>query len=114
MSDSSYILMSDFLQAFLPFEILKLRGKGISELEREMALKDCREMLEPNAGKSSDWQGGAELIHQLPTSARAMSVLMRALAVLSFNPGGVEFCGVRYFGNESDAREWKNLQQMQE
>lgn len=120
MTDSSYILMSDFLQAFLPFKILDLRGRGgPSELETEDALKRCSEMLEPPHPDDAKkyrlvaWQGGAELICKLPTSGMAMGVLMRALAVLSFLPGGIEFCGVRYFGREEDERDWHSLQQVQ-
>lgn len=114
----NYHLMSEFLQAFLPFEILRLRERGgPSDFETEVAIDNCKQMLIPADHEEISegaipWEGGAELLYRLPTTGRAMGVLMRALAVMSFCPGGINFCGVRYFGNIDDQREWKNLQQM--
>lgn len=118
MSDSNYRLMDLHLQTFLPFEILRLREKGgPSEWETESAIAKCQEMLEPatheEIGKGAiPWQGGAELLYRLSTTGLAMGVLMRALAVMSFCPGGIEFCGVRYFGNIDDQRQWQDMQQV--
>jgi hypothetical protein len=118
MSESNTHLASEFLQAFLPFIILDYRARGgPTDHDWEVAQQNLSQVLEPTTGSDKragaiPFEGGAEFLYRLPTSGKAMSVLMRGLAVLSFAPSGVAFLGVRYFGSEADEREWKNLHQM--
>lgn len=103
MADN-YGSASIFVQAILPLKILEYRQKGgPTDLDREFARINYDTMMaaQPD-GNKSPWYGGAGVVVYISgVSGKEMSVVISALAVLAFQPGGVEFCGVRYFGNEN-------------
>lgn len=95
---------SIFVQAILPLKILDYRQKGgPTDLDREFARINFGTMMEAKPdGNNAPWCGGAGVVVYIPgVSGKEMSVVISALAVLAFQPGGVEFCGVRYFGAEN-------------
>ncbi len=115
MSDN-YQTASIFVQAILPLKILEYRQKGgPTGLDREFARINFDTMMaaQPD-GNKAPWCGGAGVAVYIPgVSGKEMAVVINTLAVLAFLPGGVEFCGVRYFGNESDQQEMQTMRSAQ-
>lgn len=112
--ETNFVLLKETIEAFLPLEIASMRAKGgPTDYETEAAIEHAKAMLEPIEGKKAKergitpWEGGAELLYRLPTSGKAMAVLLRALTVLAFAPGGVEFCGMRFCGRDEDYKFWR-------
>lgn len=112
---NSYALASLTMQAILPLKIMEYRQKGgPTDLDWEFAKINFDNMMAAKMdGNKEVWAGGAGVVVYIPgISGKEMKVVIMTLAVLAFLPGGVEFCGVRYFGNESDRVEYENLQKM--
>lgn len=113
--NSDYALASLTVQTFLPIIIWEYRQRGgPTDLDWESIKTQFDTMMagEMENGKEV-WAGGAGTVVRIPgVTRKEMAVLLETLAVMSFLPGGIEFCDVRYFGNESDRVEWENLQKM--
>jgi hypothetical protein len=106
--NGNYHPMADFVAAFLPLLLAKNRQLGIepSEWDFERARARWKEMSDAETGM----EGGAELLfYSKGKSGKAMAILLDVLSVMAYIPGGIEFCGKRYFGRESDRAEWENL-----
>lgn len=103
---SAYHPLPDFVGFAVPLKIAEFQRYGGQPTSWEVddAKKRWFDMME---GIGENTEGGAELLYFIKPgmSANAMGLLIRVLAIMAFEPGGITFCGNHFEAKREDVQQ---------